>query len=188
MSDETPNTSGVSEAELREMHVDELQERAREAGVSGRSSMKKDELVDAIMEAVGGGGAGERSGGEDGGEQREVTQSEDTRYSQVIDSPEDDPERDGRSLVTANHDVIRQWAEERGATPATVPGTEHGDHLGVLRFDFPGYGGDDLEHVSWDEWFRTFDERNLNFLYQEKRSDGSPSNFFRLENPERSDA
>ncbi|WP_263008713.1 hypothetical protein [Nonomuraea phyllanthi] len=36
--------------------------------------------------------------------------------------------------------MIRQWAGERDASPATVEGTEHGDHLGVLRLDFPGYG------------------------------------------------
>jgi hypothetical protein len=71
--------------------------------------------------------------------------------------------------------------------PATVEGTEHGDHLGVLRFDF---GGDSerLRHVSWEEWFATFDVRELNFLYQEERKDGSPSNFFRLESPHREDA
>jgi hypothetical protein len=90
--------------------------------------------------------------------------------------------------VTRNHDVIRRWAEERGAQPATVPGTEHDGHLGVLRFDFPGYGGQDLRHVSWDEWFETFDARGLNFIYQEKQKDGTPSNFFRLENPTREDA
>ncbi|MBB4912733.1 hypothetical protein [Actinophytocola algeriensis] len=72
--------------------------------------------------------------------------------------------------------------------PATVEGTEHGDHPGVLRFDFPGYGGDKLRQVDWDEWFATFDQRRLNFIYQEERSDGSPSNFFRLENPDREDA
>lgn len=42
--------------------------------------------------------------------------------------------------------------------------------------------------MSWEEWFRTFDERGLNFLYQEHKSDGSDSNFFRLENPDREDA
>ncbi|SFQ58937.1 hypothetical protein SAMN05421810_11071 [Amycolatopsis arida] len=109
-------------------------------------------------------------------------------YAQEITSPEDQPERAGRSLATTNHDVIRQWAEARDAKPATVPGTEHGDRLGVLRFDFPGYGGDDLKHVSWDEWFTTFDQRRLNFIYQEERSDGTQSNFFRLENPDREDA
>jgi len=55
----------------------------------------------------------------------------------------------------------------------------------VLRLDFPGYGGDDLKHVSWDEWFETFDDRGLRFVYQEHKKDGSESNFFRLTNPDR---
>ncbi|SFB19771.1 hypothetical protein SAMN05216266_10659 [Amycolatopsis marina] len=115
-------------------------------------------------------------------------ESNSLKYAQEIQSPDDQPERAGRSLATTNHDVIKQWAEARDAKPATVPGTEHGDHLGVLRFDFPGYGGDDLKEVSWDEWFETFDQRKLNFLYQEERKDGERSNFFRLENPDREDA
>ena len=94
----------------------------------------------------------------------------------------------GKSGTTRDHDVIRRWAEERGAVPATVPGTEHGDHLGVLRFDFPGYGGENLRHVGWDEWFRTFDERHLEFRYQDRKKDGAESNFFRLVNPDREDA
>jgi hypothetical protein len=75
-------------------------------------------------------------------------------------------------------------AERRDAVPATVEGTEHGDHLGVLRFDF---GGDSerLQQVSWQEWFETFDARRLNFLYQEERKDGRQSNFFRFESPDR---
>jgi hypothetical protein len=113
--------------------------------------------------------------------------SDSLKYAQEIRSPEDKPERAGRSLATTNHDVIRQWAEARDAKPATVPGTEHGDHLGVLRFDFPGYGGDDLKEVSWDEWFKTFDERKLNFIYQDEKKDGQQSNFFQLDNPTRED-
>lgn len=104
-----------------------------------------------------------------------------------LTSPEDKPEREGRSLVTTNHDVIRQWAEARNGSPATVEGTEHGDHLGVLRIDF-GAKNDKLRHLDWDEWFKTFDERGLNFIHQEQRSDGSQSNFFQLENPNREDA
>lgn len=105
----------------------------------------------------------------------------------MINSPGEEPDRPGETLVTTNHDVIRQWAEKRNAKPATVPGTEHDDHLGVLTFDFPGYGGADLRHVSWDEWFRAFDARGLNFLYQQTKADGTPSNFFQLENPDRED-
>ena len=110
-------------------------------------------------------------------------------YSQKITSTKDKPERPGRSLVTTDHEVIRQWAEARGARPATVEGTEHGGRAGVLRLDFPGYAeGGSLKHISWEEWFRTFDDRGLNFIYQEERSEGGQSNFFRLENPSREDA
>lgn len=114
--------------------------------------------------------------------------SSSTKYSQRIDSTEEHEERPGRSLVTQDHDVIKAWAEDRDATPATVGGTDHDGHPGVLRFDFPGYGGGDLDHIEWDEWFSTFDQRGLNFIYQEHKSSGSDSNFFRLENPNREDA
>lgn len=126
--------------------------------------------------------------GPEGGKIRRGPESSTSlKYSQEVTSTEDEPEREGRSLATTHHEVIRQWAEERNGVPATVEGTEHGDHLGVLRIDF---GGDDekLRHVSWEEWFDTFDSRKLNFIYQEQRSDGTQSNFFRLENPNREDA
>ena len=193
---DSPNTPDLDETELRGMKVDELREKAKEEGVRGRSSMRKEELVDAVSEAhregadsEGGGSAGEPGdAGPDGGRLRTGEEtSKSLKYSQEITSPDEEPERAGRSLVTTSHEVIRKWAEERKATPATVEGTEHGDRLGVLRFDF---GGDSerLRHVDWDEWFATFDARKLNFIYQEERSDGRPSNFFRLENPDREDA
>jgi hypothetical protein len=126
--------------------------------------------------------------GPDGGKiRRGPESSKSLKYSQEVTSPEDEPEREGRSLATTHHEVIRQWAEERNGVPATVEGTEHGDHLGVLRIDFGG-DNDKLRHISWDEWFDTFDSRRLNFIYQEQRSDGQQSTFFRLENPNREDA
>lgn len=196
---QTPNTPDVDETELAEMKVVDLRERAKEDGVSRTSSMRKAELVDAIVEAEtssggargssdGSGSGGSGGAGPDGGHVRTGPESSKSlQYSQEITSPDEDPEREGRSLATTSHDVIRQWAEERNGTPATVEGTRHGDRLGVLRFDF-GDDTDRLEHVSWDEWFRTFDERGLNFLYQETKTDGSQSMFFRLENPQREDA
>ncbi len=114
--------------------------------------------------------------------------SDSTQYAQWISSTDEHEDHHGASLVTRNHDVIQKWAEKRGAKPSTVPGTEHGDHLGVLRFQFPGYGGDSLEEVSWEDWFHTFDSRDLVFLYQEHLKSGDQSNFFRLESPHREDA
>jgi len=110
-------------------------------------------------------------------------ESKSLKYGHWIDSPKEHESHHGESLATKNHEVIKQWAEKRRATPATVPGTEHNGHLGVLRFDFPGYGGRRIEHVTWDQWFRTFDDRDLTFIYQETMKDGSQSNFFQIVSP-----
>ena len=101
-----------------------------------------------------------------------------------IDSPTEHEARKGQTLVTRNHDVIKAWAaEQRGAVPATVAGTERDGYLGVATFDFPGYSRENLRHVSWDEWFRTFEARQLVFKYQEHKADGTDSNFFQLDSP-----
>lgn len=114
--------------------------------------------------------------------------SDSTRYAKWIGGPDDHEDHPGQSLVTRNHEVIKRWAEERVAKPSTVPGTQHEDSLGVLRFDFPGYGGKDLEETTWEEWLRTFDNRQLVFLFQEHLKNENQSNFFRLESPLREDA
>ncbi len=168
-------------ADYADMHVDELREQAKGLGLPGIWDMTKTELVDALRSRSTRSGSQTSSSGA-----RAVTGEH--KYEQEVTSPDEHEERAGRSLITTDHEVIRRWAEARGATPATVPGTEHGDRLGVLRFDFPGYGGQVLREVSWDEWFATFDGRGLNFIYQEHKRDGSDSNFFRLDNPDREDA
>jgi hypothetical protein len=86
-----------------------------------------------------------------------------------------------KSTATTNHDEIRRWVEEHGGKPASVRGTEGGDEAGVLRIDFPGGAGtDQLEHISWDDWFQKFDDSNLAFLYQEQKASGEDSTFFKL--------
>ena len=114
--------------------------------------------------------------------------SRSTKYAKWIESPEDHEDHPGQSLVTRNHEVIRRWAGERGASPATIPGAHQENRRRVLRFDFPGYGGAGLQKIAWEEWFEPFDERNLAFHFQEHKADGSLSNFFRLDSPDREDA
>jgi hypothetical protein len=81
---------------------------------------------------------------------------------------------------TTDHDEIRRWVEEHDGKPARVRGTEDGGG-GVLRIDFPGGAGEDqLEHISWDEWFRIFDENDLAALYQQEKASGEDSTFFKL--------
>ncbi len=109
--------------------------------------------------------------------------SDSTLRALWIGGTDEHEEHSGQTLATRDHEVIRRWAEERGAQPATVPGTQHGKDLGVLRFDFPGYGGQTLEKVSWEDWLRTFDHRKLTFVFQEHKKDGATSNFFHLDSP-----
>jgi hypothetical protein len=88
---------------------------------------------------------------------------------------------------TTDHEEIRRWVEEHGGKPAVVRGTGDGGGDGVLRIDFPGGTGEDqLEHVSWDEWFRSFDRNRLAFLYQEQKAGGEDSTFFKLVNRDES--
>jgi hypothetical protein len=86
-----------------------------------------------------------------------------------------------KSSTTTDHDEIRRWVEKHDGKPTSVRGTEGSGDAGVLRIDFPGGAGEDqLEHISWDDWFAKFDEEKLAFLYQEQKADGSDSTFFRL--------
>lgn len=108
--------------------------------------------------------------------QKESDRGQSTVHSvKVIRSVDEREDYPGQTLITRDHDVIRRWAEERKADPAVVPGAPY-----LLRFDFPGYDAD-LDHVSWDDWFRIFDERDLEMIYQEHLRNGRPSNFFQFE-------
>ena len=87
------------------------------------------------------------------------------------------------SKTTRDHDVIRKWAEERGATPSHVKRTGSQDDVGVLRLDFPGYSGEGaLEPISWEQFFEKFDEQNLALVYEEETAAGQKSNFNKLVN------
>ena len=84
------------------------------------------------------------------------------------------------SKVTTDHKKIKKWAEERDAKPCRVKGTGGKDDAGLLRLNFPGYAEENLEDISWDEFFEKFDEKDLAFLYQEEKTNGETSNFFKL--------
>ena len=114
--------------------------------------------------------------------------SKTTKRAKWVHSPEEHEDHPGQSLATRSHEVIRHWAKEREAVPATIEGTEHGNRPGVLQFNFPGFdkpGGKRLQEIDWDQWFRSFDDRQLVFLFQEHRTDGRQSNFFQMDNPNR---
>lgn len=85
---------------------------------------------------------------------------------------------DASSKTTIDHDEIRTWVEERGGRPAVVRATETEDS-GLLRIDF-AEDDDALGEVTWDEFFRIFDDNELAFLYQDETKDGATSRFFKF--------
>lgn len=83
--------------------------------------------------------------------------------------------------VTTDHEEIRRWVEERGGHPACVRGTGNKGDTGLLRIDYPGYSGEqELEEISWDDFFEKFDQEKLAFLFQEQTADGKESRFSKL--------
>ena len=79
-----------------------------------------------------------------------------------------------------DHDQIREWAEARGGRPSAVRRTEgKGEGVGVLRFDF-GSPEEELEEISWDSFFETFEQKKLALLVQEETAGGDTSRFFKF--------
>jgi hypothetical protein len=84
---------------------------------------------------------------------------------------------------TPDHDTIRKWAEARGGRPAAVRTTHNDRDTGIIRIEFPDAPNahdENLQEISWDEWFRKFDESKLALLYQDETSGGKRSNFNKL--------
>jgi hemerythrin-like domain-containing protein len=83
--------------------------------------------------------------------------------------------------TTTDHETIREWVESRGGCPAHVKGTGGDGDPGILRVDFPGFSGkQSLERIPWDEFFASFDENGLAFIYQDRTRGGQPSRFNKL--------
>ena len=86
------------------------------------------------------------------------------------------------SKTTTDHSKIMEWVNDRKGKPASVKDTGTGkDDVGILRIDFPGYAGEEtLQEITWDQFFKQFDDNDLAFLYQEKTSSGKESHFNKI--------
>lgn len=82
---------------------------------------------------------------------------------------------------THDHKIIQNWVEKRKGVPSKIKGTGNGKDEGVLRIHFPEHSNsNNFEEVSWEEFFAEFDEKKLDFLYQDKKADGETSTFHKF--------
>ena len=85
------------------------------------------------------------------------------------------------SKKTHDHQTIRKWTEERDGVPAKIKGTGNNKDEGVLRIHFPEHSdSDNFEEISWEDFFRDFDDNKLDFLYQDKKENGETSTFHKF--------
>lgn len=80
-----------------------------------------------------------------------------------------------QAVFTRDHELIKKWAAERQATPATGEATGSGpatfkvnDGGAGIRFNFPGAGP--FRPIGWDEWFQNFDHHRCAFVYDSNSS------------------
>ncbi len=80
------------------------------------------------------------------------------------------------SETTTDHGAIRKWADGQGGKPAAVEST-HEDGVGIIRIMFPNNPQshhENLVEISWDEFFKQFEESKLALIYE---NDGRFSKF-----------
>lgn len=88
-------------------------------------------------------------------------------------------------LITRDHEVIKRWAAERRAEPATGEATDSGaattatlrDGGAGVRFNFPGLSA--FRPISWEEWFANFDQHQCAFVY-DNESSTPPNTVYRI--------
>ncbi|RIQ18319.1 hypothetical protein [Jiangella rhizosphaerae] len=103
----------------------------------------------------------------------------------AVNDPEEHADQPGQNLVTRDHEVIRRWAESRGAVPAGTPDvTGAAVSPSTLQLAMPGADAR-ADEVSWDRWFESFDRYDLRFQYREAEADGTTSTYWSLDASDR---
>ncbi len=101
-----------------------------------------------------------------------IEQPDRNRPSNLVFSPSvwnDRGEDHEMAETTVDHEEIRKWAERRGGRPAAVKSSHKGGDVGIVRIMFPDSPQsehDSLVEISWEEFFRQFEESELALLYE----------------------
>ena len=87
-----------------------------------------------------------------------------------------------RVKVTVNHNEIKEWAKKYKGKPELLSNTETETGAIGIRIDFPGkiddmYLSEDHhpKHLSWDDFFKTFEAQSLAFEYEDGKHLDDPS-------------
>ena len=80
--------------------------------------------------------------------------------------------------ITTDHSEIRKWVKERKGHPIHLKGMLEADEIPIsIKLPHSTMEGSE---ITWDEFFKQFDDRNLAFEYEERDETGELSLFFKL--------
>ena len=103
----------------------------------------------------------------------------------VVDAGNEADHQEIPVAATQDLAIVRRWAEERGAEPATGEASESGPATVVvrdgdagIRFNFPAAGR--YRPISWEEWFDHFSRHELIFIFERTAPGSTPSGRYRL--------
>ena len=92
-----------------------------------------------------------------------------------LPQPGEELQESGTVVATRDHALIRAWARQHSAEPATGEGTSTGpatvdvnDGGARVRFNFPAAAA--FRPITWDEWFDLFTRDDLVFVYEPESS------------------
>lgn len=109
----------------------------------------------------------------------------DTSPIRRVDAETEGQQPPGSILATDDPRLIREWAAQHSAQPATGEATESGpatvnvqDGGAGIRFNFPAAGI--FRPISWDEWFQNFNQYDLLFVYERDAPGATPSGRYRI--------
>lgn len=115
--------------------------------------------------------------------QRSLLQDEDP--IRLVDRHSAAEQQPGAVMATEDHELIRKWAAQHEAEPATGEATPSGpatlsvqDGGAGVRFNFPAAA--QFRPITWEEWFQNFTRHELMFVYENDVPGRPPSPRYRL--------
>ncbi|NTV31490.1 hypothetical protein HGA91_05955 [candidate division WWE3 bacterium] len=89
--------------------------------------------------------------------------------------------------TTTDHAKVREWAQQNNAKPQLIDSPHsYGDKIGI-RLDFPGRLDDadlsmkkTVKDITWEEFFKLFDELGLAMEYADTTHAVEAINFYRF--------
>ncbi|RJQ38043.1 hypothetical protein C4559_02360 [Candidatus Microgenomates bacterium] len=87
--------------------------------------------------------------------------------------------------TTINHKEIMEWAKKHRGKPQIIDDPTAGSDTPGIRINFPGIPDDvflsetKIRDISWNEFFKEFDDNNLAFVYMDEIVSNDPDSLSR---------